>query len=401
MSEFKIKGNKTKTKPFPKWPMCSEREVELVTKAVKSQDWWRMSGSMVKTFEKNFAEYHSASYCLGVTNGTHAIELFLAALDIGPGDEVIIPGFTFISTMTGVLYADAIPVVVDVNPETFCIDPKEIEKAISPRTKAIIPVHMAGHICDMDEICALAEKHNLYIIEDAAHAHGGEWNNQKIGTFGAGAIFSFQNGKICTCGEGGAILTNDKAIYEKAFLIHGVGRPENDRLYKHLELGSNYRMNEMQGAVLIPQLERLSELNKKRDQNAILLNNLLEDIKGITPQRYDDRVTLNTHYMYMFYYDPEQFYGLSRQDFVDSLIEEGIPAFIAYPNVSDVEFFQKNKFRRRINPENFPQKKLALDNSRKIGDEVVWLPHFTLLGDEQDTIEIVMAIKKIQESKHK
>lgn len=388
-------GEKTKTKPFPKWPIYSDRELELVTDVIKSQEWWRMTGTKVKEFESKFAAYHDAKYCLAVTNGTHAIELFLAALDIGPGDEVIVPGFTFISTMSAVLYAGAVPVMADVDPQTFCILPEAIEQAITPRTKAIIPVHMAGHICDMDKICAIAEKHGLHIIEDAAHAHGGEWNNRKIGTFGVGAIFSFQNGKICASGEGGAMLTNDPEIYKKAFLIHGVGRPENDRLYEHLEMGSNYRMSELQAAVLIAQLERLEELNTIRSKNARLLDELLSGVKGIEPQRYDPRVTLNTHYMYMFYYDATQFGGLSRQDFVDALIAEGIPAFIAYPAVCDVEFYQSQRFRRRINLEHLPQNP-ELPCSRKVAREAIWLPHFTLLGDAGDTGEIADAIRKIQ-----
>lgn len=393
-----IKGGKPfKTKPFPDWPFSDERELQLVEEVVRSRKWWRMSGSKVEEFERKFADYHNAKYCLAVTNGTHAIELALAALGIGPGDEVIVPAFTFISTATAPIYCDAVPIPVDIDPKTFCMDPKAFESAITPRTKAVIPVHMAGHVCELDLIRAIAKKHGLKLIEDAAHAHGGEWKNRKIGTFGDAAIFSFQNGKIVTCGEGGAVLTNSADLYEKMYLIHGVGRPKGDRTYKHLLLGSNYRMNEFQGAVLIAQLERLGKFNERREKNAVLLDKLLSDVQGITPQGRDQNVTLNTHYMYMFYYDPKYFGGMSRQDFVDSLIAEGIQAYIAYPVVSNTEFFRENQFRGHLS-EKIDTRAFKLPNAQRIADEVVWLPHFTLLGDQEDIREIYGAIRKIQES---
>jgi 3-amino-5-hydroxybenzoate synthase len=389
-------GQPYKTKPFPRWPHSDEREVELVSEVARSGKWWRMTGSNVDEFEKKFAEYHNVAYCLCVTNGTHAFELALAALEIGEGDEVIVPAFTFISTGTAPIYCNATPVFVDVDPETFCMDPKAFEKAITPKTKAVIPVHIAGHVCNMDEICAIAKKHNLKIIEDAAHAHGGEWKGRKVGTLGDIATFSFQNGKIVTCGEGGAILTNNKELYEKAYLIHGVGRPKGDRTYQHVLLGSNYRMNEFQGAILLAQLERLTEFNKRRQKNAVLLDSLLSDVKGITPQVCSKDVTVNTHYMYMFYYNKNEFGGMSRQEFVDALIAEGIPAFIAYPVISETEFFKENKFRSHLR-QHIDADSFVLPNAKKIANDVVWLPHFTLLGDEQDINEIAGAIKKVQE----
>jgi 3-amino-5-hydroxybenzoate synthase len=390
-------GTPLKTKLFPVWPHSDERELELITEVVKNRKWWRMSGTMVEEFEKKFAACHNAQYCLCVTNGTHAIELTLAACGIGAGDEVIVPAFTFISTATAPIYCNAIPVPVDVDPKTFCMDPKAFESAITPRTKAVIPVHMAGHCCDMDAICAIAKKHNIKIIEDAAHAHGAEYKGRKIGTFGEAAIFSFQNGKIVTSGEGGAFITNSKEVYDQAYLIHGVGRPKGDRIYQHLMLGSNYRMTEFQGAILIAQLERLSKFNQLRTKNAALLDKLLSGVQGITPQGMDKNVTLNTHYMYMFYYDPKYFGGMGRQEFVDSLIAEGVPAFIAYPVVSNTEFFRENQFRGHLQ-EKVDTRAYKLPNAERIANEVVWLPHFTLLGDAVDIEEISGAIQKIQQA---
>lgn len=390
-----MSNRKTKTKPFPAWPMHSDRELELVQEVVKSGQWWRMSGSKVEAFEQQFSKYQDVKYCMGVTNGTHAIQLALECLDIGKNDEVIIPAFTFVSTLTAVIYCNAMPIPVDVDKDTFCIDPDAIRKAITPRTKAIIPVHMAGHACDMDEICSIAKEHGLYVIEDAAHAHGAEYKGRKIGSFGEFATFSFQNGKIMTCGEGGAIVTNNDELYKKAFLIHGVGRPKNDRLYEHLFLGSNYRMNEFQAAVLIAQLERLDEHNVKRDKNAKALDELLSTIEGIEPQKYKEEASVNTHYMYMFYYNAEYFGGLTRNEFVNCLIEEGIPAYISYPAVYNTKFFKDKHFMRNMGEEN-QYREYYLENSEKIQKEVVWLPHYTLLGDEQDLAEIKDAILKIQ-----
>lgn len=388
-------GRKTKTKPFPKWPYSNERELELVGEVLSSGNWWRMTGDKVKTFERNFAALHDVKYCLGVTNGTHAIELALTTLGIKRGDEVIVPAVTFISTGSAVIYSNATPVLVDIDLETYCMNPDAFEKAITPRTKAVIPVHMAGHSCDMEKICAIAKKHNIRVIEDVAHGHGGQCNGKMLGSFGDISIFSFQNGKIMTCGEGGAIITNDEELYKRAYLIHGVGRPENDRVYEHRVLGSNYRMNEFQAAILIAQQERLNDMNKKRNRNALLLDSLLADVDGIKPQARKEYATLITHYMYMFYYDSNYFNGLSRKDFVDYLIAEGIPAFICFPVLSDTTFFKNNDFHGRI--DEFEQSiSNDLSNAKNVAANVVWLPHYTLLGDEQDIIEIASAIKKIQ-----
>jgi 3-amino-5-hydroxybenzoate synthase len=395
-TQLAIEGGKPfRTVNFPKWPFVGERERELAMEVVNSQNWWRMSGKKVDEFEQKFARAHAVKHCIGVTNGTHAIELVLSALNIAAGDEVLVPAFTFISTATAVLYCNATPVPVDCDPGSFCMDPESLEKYITPRTKAIIPVHMAGHVCDMDAIVAIAEKHGLEIIEDAAHAHGAEWKGKKIGSFGIAATFSFQNGKIMTCGEGGAILTNDDALFEKMFLIHGVGRPKYDREYKHIELGSNYRMNEFQAAILLAQLERLDEQNQLRQKHAKLLTGYLGEIEGIVPQGIDPRVTVNPSYMYMFYYNPDCFDGLSRNEFVDVLNAEGIPAYRAYPLVHTVQFFREGNFRRSI---EMDYTSFHLPHAERIAAEVVWLPHFVLLGNTEDLKDIYGAIKKIKET---
>ena len=392
--------DETKKNIFHQWPMSGDREIELLTKVIRSGNWWRMSGTMVAEFEKKFAEFHDARFCLGVTSGTQAIELVLAALNIQAGDEVIVPGFTFISTFTAPMCNNVTPIPVDVDKDTFCMSPEAFEKAITPRTKAVIPVHIGGHMCDMERISKIAREHNLYVIEDAAHAHGASFNGKKIGFYSDAAIFSFQNGKIMTCGEGGAIITNKEELYEKLFLLHGVGRPADDKFYQHLVLGTTSRMNEFQGAILIAQLERLAGLNQKRAENARLLNQLLEKIDGITPQKESSKVTVNTHYMYMFYYCSSKFGNISRNEFVERLRAEGIPAFIAYPVVSNTEFYQNKDFRGHITLSQ-EQEQYDLPNAEKIAEEVIWLPHYVLLGNQESVEEIFRVIVKLQEKINK
>jgi 3-amino-5-hydroxybenzoate synthase len=292
-----------------------------------------------------------------------------------------------------------VPVLVDVDPETYCIDPAAIEAAITPRTRAIIPVHMAGHAANMDAILAIAERHDLAVLEDAAHAHGAEWNGWRVGALGTAGIFSFQAGKLMTAGEGGLILSNDAAFMERCFLFASCGRPKTDRTYQHSLLGSNSRISELQAAVLRVQLARLDEQIARRGPNAALLDRLLGEIPGIVPQGRDPRATRDPHYMYMFRYDPAAFGGLPRQDFVDALIAEGVPAFVAYPAIHRTPMFHKHAFSprwRKDDPLLPDYSRVHCPAAEEIGDSVVWLHHRVMLGDEQDVVELVDAVAKIQ-----
>lgn len=384
-----------KQKPFPNWPVYDEREKNNLKEVVESQNWWRVTGTKVKLFEEKFAKFQGCSYCLGVTNGTSALELALSVLGIGEGDEVIVPGMTFISTGLAVVNCDAEPVLVDIDAHTLCMIPEAFEAAITPKTKAVIPVHMAGHACEMDKICEIASRHGLYVIEDAAHGHGGEWKNKRLGSYGDFGIFSFQNGKLMTCGEGGALVTNNQEFYEKARVIQDVGRPIGDKVYRHIIRGANYRMSEFQAAVLLAQMERVDSYNQLRDKNALLLDELLQAVEGIEPQGRMKEANIITHYMYMFYYDKDAFGGLSREEFVEYLNAEGVPCCVCFPVLSHTEFFENQDFNGRhvlYNKEN----EANLRNSCKVADDMIWLHHRTLEGDEHDLKDIVGAIQKIQ-----
>ncbi len=392
-------GQPAKSKPFPLWPQYDELERQALLDVLESRDWWRTEGDKTGQFERAFAAFHAAKYGLAVTNGTHAIEITIAALDIGWGDEVIVPDFTFIATASAILSTGALPVLVDIDPETYCIDPDAVEAAITPRTKAIIVVHMGGHPCDMDRLTEIAGRHGAALVEDSAHAHASEWRGRKVGTFGVAGTFSFQASKTMTAGEGGIILSNDEAFDRTARSVHDCGRMPGRHFYEHFIYGSNYRLSEWQGAVLGAQLTRLDAQTALRDRNARLLNDRLSAIEGITPQRLDERCTRNGHYLYLFHYDCAAFRGASTARFIDALNAEGIPTQATYPPLHALEFFQSGAYRKRLAPnagETDALRHQPFPISQRALDEVVCLPQPVLLGDEDDVREIAQAVEKVQ-----
>jgi dTDP-4-amino-4,6-dideoxygalactose transaminase len=247
MAELALNGGrKTKQRAFPLWPQYDERERKALEEVLESRVWWRTPGTKTLQFEKDFAQFHGAKHGIAVTNGTAALEVTMSALGIGPGDEVILPNFTFVATASAVLYAGALPVTVDVSPESYCIDTALAAAAITVRTKAIIAVHMGGHPADLDALGALAKQKGLALIEDSAHAHATEWKGRRIGTHGIAGTFSFQSSKLITAGEGGIIITNDDAFEKQARSVHDCGRMPGEWFYSHFINGSNYRLSEWQ-----------------------------------------------------------------------------------------------------------------------------------------------------------
>jgi dTDP-4-amino-4,6-dideoxygalactose transaminase len=393
-------GSKTKQKPFPLWPQYDDNERRALNEVLESRVWWRTPGTKTLEFEKAFAEYHGARHGIAVTNGTAALEVTMAALDIGPGDEVIVADFTFIATASAVLFANALPVLVDVDPGTYCLDPELTEAAITPRTKAIIAVHMGGHPADLDRLGQLAQKCGLHLIEDSAHAHGSEWRGKKIGTFGKAGTFSFQSSKLMTAGEGGIIISNDDAFECQARSVHDCGRMPGEWFYSHFIYGSNYRLSEWQGAVLNVQLGRLEEQTLHRHRNGRLLDKLFAEIPGITAQRCDPRCTRNSQYAYIFHVDARQFAGISTENFIATLNAEGIPTQASYPPLHELDCFRSGEYRKCLSGSQATEKHEFLQqrfpHTQRAAWETVWIPQFALLGDEQDMHEIAEAIRKIQ-----
>jgi len=394
-------GTPEKTTPTPFWPYYDENEKQALMEVLESRIWWRTPGSKTLAFEQDFARYQEAKYGIAVTNGTAALEVVIAALGIGPGDEVIVPDFTFIATASAVLTAGAMPVLVDCTPDTYCIDPMVTEAAITARTKAIIAVHMGGHPADLDTLLDICRKHHLYLVEDSSHAHGSEWKGRKIGAIGDIGTFSFQSSKLMTAGEGGMIIMNNEELERRARSIHDCGRLPGEWFYSHFLYGSNYRLSEWQGAVLSCQLNRADEFRAIRTRNACLLDCELPKIEGISPQKLDARCTCNGHYAYIFHYSSTHFSHLPIARFIEALNAEGVPTQASYPPLHDLSVFKTGEFRKRLSGDQSRQEFLFLEggfpNTARGAWETVWLPQPVLLGSEQDMRMVVNAIQKIQQ----
>ncbi|OLD72091.1 MAG: hypothetical protein AUI33_07480 [Ignavibacteria bacterium 13_1_40CM_2_61_4] len=304
----------------------------------------------------------------------------MAGLGIGAGDEVILPDFTFVATASAVLFANALPVLVDVDPNTYCIDCDLVEAAVTPRTKAIIAVHMGGLPADLDRLTEIANRIGLALVEDCAHAHASEWRGKRIGTSGTAGTFSFQASKLMTAGEGGIIISNDDKFERQARSVH--------------------RLSEWQGAILHVQLSRLDEQTHRRHQNSRLLDKLLSEIPGITPQKIDARCTRNGQYAYIFHVDTKQFAGISVERFVAAMNAEGIPNQASYPPVHELHMFRNGEYRKRLSgkqaTEDHPFLQKKFPATQRAAWQTVWLPQPALLGAEEDMHEIVAALSKIQ-----
>jgi dTDP-4-amino-4,6-dideoxygalactose transaminase len=393
-------GEPIKKTPFPAWPYYDEGERQALMEVLESRVWWRTPGTRTLQFEQEFAAYQQARYGIAVTNGTAALEVSLAALGVGAGDEVIVPDFTFVATASAVLFTGALPVFVDVTPDTYCIDPDQVEAAITPATKVIIAVHMGGHPADLDRLTEIARKYGVYLLEDSSHAHGSEWRGRKIGAIGDMGTFSFQASKLMTAGEGGMILTNSPELERMARSVHDCGRMPDEWFYSHFIYGSNYRLSEWQGAVLSQQLRRLPAQTATRSRNAAYLDAELAKIEGITPQRHDPRATVNGHYAYIFHYDKNAFSGVSTERFIQALNAEGFPNQASYPPLHDLAVFKSGEYRKRLTPAaaqaEHAYMHAGFPNTLRGAWETVWFPQPVLLGSEEELAQAVEAIKKIQ-----
>ncbi|AUS81197.1 3-amino-5-hydroxybenzoic acid synthase [Actinoalloteichus sp. AHMU CJ021] len=362
---------------LPVWPQFDDTERANLLRALEQGQWWRMGGSEVDSFEREFAEYHGAPHALAVTNGTHALELALQVMGVGPGAEVIVPAFTFISSSQAVQRLGAVAVPVDVDLDTYCVDVAAASAAVTSRTAAIMPVHMAGQMSDMDALAKLAADAGVPLLQDAAHAHGARWRGKKVGELGSVSAFSFQNGKLMTAGEGGAVLFSDTELYEAAFLRHSCGRPRTDRHYRHEVAGSNFRINEFTASVLRAQLSRLDGQIDTREERWPVLAGQLARIPGVVPQGRDERCDRKPHYMAMF-----RLPGVTeerRNAVVDELVARGVPAFAGFRAI-----YRCDAFWETAAPEESVEAIAErCPNTEKLNADCVWLHHRTLLGTEE------------------
>lgn len=408
-------GEPVRTKPFPNWPYWDDKEREAIIDVLESGAWWRF-GKMVgeadrlpvMEFEDKFAAYHQARYGIAVVNGTCALEVALTAAGVGPGDEVIVPAYTFMATASSVLLAHAVPVFVDIDPMTYCIDPEGVEKVVTPRTKAIIPVHYGGYPADMDVICSLADRYNLKIVEDAAHAHGTIFKEKKVGTFGEAGCFSFQLSKNMAAGEGGIIITNDEQIAAKCYSLSNFGRVPGRPKYEYDMLGWNYRMSPFIAAILLCQLERVEEQTERRLKNAGLLDKLFKEIPYIEMMKNDDpRVTRRAYHIYTFKYQGQKKFSVPREKVIEAITAEGVPCATGYnPPLYRTEMFLQQHFWPKGCPVTCAHYKSRVDytrvnlpvSERVMAEENIMFDQFLLLGTEEDTKDIAMAVKKVMEN---
>jgi len=363
------------------------------------------SGSKVQQFEEAWARYHQALHCLCVVNGTSALEVALRALGVGLGDEVILPPYTFVATPSAALLVGAVPIFADIDPETYELDPAAVEAAVTPRTKAIIPVHIGGCPPDMDGVLAVAKKHGLRVLEDAAQAHGAEWRGRRVGAIGDVGTFSFQASKNLNSGEGGAVVTNDEDLYQRLWSLHNVGRIQSPDWrtrgwYQHEILGFNYRMTEFQAALLLAQLTRLEAQSARREAGAAYLDRELAQIPGIRPQRRDPRVTAHAHHIYIFRYDPAHFGGRPRESFLAALRAEGVPCSGGYVPLTDAPAIKTEvaKLCQRLGRTDDPLDRPLPVAHRAGYDEGVWMSQNLLLADHSALAAVPEAIRKIQEA---
>ncbi|USZ72427.1 DegT/DnrJ/EryC1/StrS family aminotransferase [Natronosalvus halobius] len=399
MGELAIDGGPKAAEALsiPEWPQPTDACRAYLLEAFEGGNWCR--GPWIERLEDEFAAYHDAEHAIAVSNGTVAIELALRAVGVEPGDEVIVPSYSFIASASVVPAVGAIPRFADTDPETFNIDPNSVREQITDDTVGIIGVHFAGYPMDMDELLPIVEEHDLFLIEDAAHAQGSEWRGQKVGTFGDFGTFSFQESKSLPSGEGGIVVTDNDVLAERARVMQNIGRSQGETGYRHYKLASNSRMSAFQAAVAIGQLEKLPEENDRREANEELLLAELEEIGGIHTKPRDDRITARGYCLENVRYDAEAFGGLSRDRFIAAVRAEGVPVYDGYevPIYKQPAFF-RDQVRRLLPPgTDVPDYwNLHLPGAERLCRENVAFSHPVLLADEEGIRTIPAAIRKVK-----
>lgn len=394
MANLAVKGGTpVRTKGFPGWTVTTPADAENLIKTYKSGK-WGSDGEQNRKFCRDFADFSGVKHCLTVANGTVSIELILRALGIGRGDEVIVPPYTFIASVSALIYAGVTPVFADIEQDTFNLSPKAAEKAITPRTKAIMPVYVGGRPADLDAFEAICEKHGLYLIGDAAQAVGSEYNGKGVANYGIATSISCQASKNLTCGEGGIILTNDDGLYERISQMLSGGENEKGELCT-LSLASG--MSEFQASILNTQLLNLSEQIERRMENAAYLDSRLAGLDCVYTMKNDPKITKNSLHLYTLGIREEKLGSVSRADFLRALNAEGIPLATGYfpiytfPCVTG-EYANRCMDKPVDTKPDTPVTELVSNH------EGCWFYHSVLLGDKKDMDDIANAVIKVYEN---
>ena len=386
-------GTPLRDMPYPSWPQAGPEERTALERVLQSGNWSSSYGSEVRTFEESFAAYQDARQGICVNSGEAALILAFKALQIPPGSEVIVPAYTFVASATAVVQVGAIPVFVDVDPDTYCIAPDAVAAAIGPQTAAIMPVHFAGLPAEMDPIMALAQRHGLQVLEDAAQAWGARYGNRAVGAIGDAGGFSFQASKNLTAGEGGIIVTNDAEVAAICRSLADCGRSATAQRYSHALLGGNHRMTEFQGAILRAQLDRYPGQLELRTRNAAVLTEELRGLPGVEPLALPVGHVHSWH-LFVMRVGLQEFGGISKSTLVKALVAEGIPAAIGYSSAP----YQQPVFETAgVAPSRHDACPIA---ERACETEAVWVRHPALLGSEEDALDVARALAKVQAHHH-
>lgn len=390
-------GPPVRSRPFPSWPVFDEAEERALVEVLRSGRWWcntmgeaaepraGSEASAVAVFQQAFARVQGARYGVACASGTAALEVGLKALGVAPGDDVIVPPYTFVATASAPMLIGARPVFCDIEPDTWNLDPRRLEEAITPRTRAIVPVHFAGLAADMEAILAIANRHGIPVLEDAAHGHGGRWQDRGLGSIGAAGTFSFQASKNLTAGEGGLITTGDGAIAELCESLIWGGRKTGRPWYEHHRLGWNYRLTEFQGAILNVQLARMAGQAERRLANGLYLGRSLAAIPGIRPLAIPGYATRHAFHIYVLRFDGAEF-GIGREDFLKAMAAEGIPCSGGYA----APLYRNPMF-------SDPAPHRVCPAAEQACREAVWFEHRLLLGTREDMDDIIQAVRGIHD----
>jgi dTDP-4-amino-4,6-dideoxygalactose transaminase len=397
-----------KNKSWPEWPYVDEKMVDAIVKTTRSRIWCRIQSDhgTVPTFEKEFANLIGTRFSVCTGSGTQALSTSVEALGIGPGDEVITSPLTDPGTLSSVLTSRALPVFADLDPESFQIDPADVEKKITENTRALMPVHIGGQPCNMERIMAIAKKHNLKVIEDAAQAHLSEYQGKRLGTIGDLGCFSFQSSKTIACGEGGAVVGNDEGLMDKCFTVQNHGTSHKGRTET---IGPKYRMNEFEAAILLSQLEGVKDRFARRNENARYLNSKLKGFPGLVPQKLYDGTVSGSYYLYATTYHKEQFNNADRSKFLKALEAEGVSLTAYIPmglhkepwvdHILNLKVYQKMYSPARLQKY---RDELACPKCDRVIDEIamIWASG-PLIGSREDMDDVINAIMKVYENRDK
>jgi dTDP-4-amino-4,6-dideoxygalactose transaminase len=402
MPELAIAGGApVRAEPYPEWPHGDDEDVAAVEEVVRGGRWggFPEPGPKAAAFEEAFAAYQGARYGVLMSNGTVTMEVALKALGIGWGDEVIIPALTFAATVYAPIAAGALPVIVDVTPDTWTIDPALVEAAITPRTRAIMPVHLGHQMADMDRVMEIARSHSLAVVEDCAHAHGQRWKGEGAGCIGDFGSFSHQSSKIMTAGEGGSLLTNDERLARLAHSIIDCGRPK-DGAEKEYTFGANYRLGELQAALLTVAMRRFPDQQARRAELGSYYEELAAQVPGIRIMPHDPRITRWSFYRYVVAIEPDLFAGRTNQVVCDALEAEGVGAWTGYEPMSNYDLFQPSLSRLPVaveHAERLDPSRMSFPVAEAAGlRESVYIDENVFRSDRASIEQAIEALAKIQ-----